>query len=207
MNPRTIVCVARNYVQHARELRNEVPSCPTFFLKPVSSLVHAPDPIRLPPGALVHHEVELGVVLGRRAENLPDDPNAIESCIAGYCVAVDLTARNWQQEAKDKSLPWTLAKGCRTFLPCGPLVPKELLSEDPQNTKLQLRVNGQVKQSDRTSLMVHSIHQLLRAASSFLTLERGDLLLTGTPSGVGPISQGDVLEIEGLGTRTTFEVT
>ena len=202
--PRTILCVGRNYAAHAKELGNpESFGEPFFFLKPASSLLFPPDPIRLPKGADVHYEVELAVVIGSKARRLKSDEEAM-ACVDGYLIAIDLTARNWQNEAKTKGLPWTKAKGCDTFLPCGPFVPKTGINAD--DVKLKLSVNGIEKQNDTTATMIHKVPKLLQYASAYMTLFPGDLVLTGTPKGVGPLTIGDKVTIEGLGTNTTFNV-
>jgi len=203
--PRTILCVGRNYAEHAKELGNPQPlGEPFFFLKPASSLVFPPGPIRLPKGAEVHYEVELGVVIGSPASRLKSDKEAM-SVIGGYVVAIDLTARNWQNEAKSKGLPWTKAKGCDTFLACGPFVNASLVP-DPDSVTIRLLVNGVEKQRDTTANMIHKVPKLLQYATSCMSLQPGDLLLTGTPKGVGPLKVGDKVTIEGLDTRAHFDV-
>lgn len=206
LSPRTILCVGRNYIEHAKELGNVVNTSaePFFFLKPPSSLIQFPKPIRLPLGAEVHHEVELGVLIGSRARRLKSD-EAAKECVAGYFVAIDLTARNWQSQAKSKGLPWTKAKGCDTFLPCGEVVKKSDVP-DPNNVTLTLQVNGVTKQHDSTSLMIHNVWKLLQYASAYHTLEAGDVLLTGTPKGVSALEVGDKVTISGVGSPVTFNV-
>jgi len=203
--PRTILCVGRNYVEHAKELGNAVNlGEPFFFLKPARAIVQPPQSIRLPSGAEVHYEVELAVVLKERAHRLKTEAQA-KDVVGGYFVAIDLTARNWQNEAKTKGLPWTKAKGCDTFLACGDFVPEHAVV-DPNNITLTLKVNGELKQCDSTSLMIHNVWKLLMHASSYLTLDAGDILLTGTPKGVGPLKVGDTVTIGGVGTETSFRV-
>jgi len=202
--PSTILCVGRNYVAHAKELGN-VPNFgePFFFLKPLSSIIVPPHPIRIPPGAVIHHEVEVAIVLGSKAHRIKSETEAMK-CVAGYRMAIDITARNWQDDAKSKGLPWTKAKGCDTFLPCGPFVTKDKVQVD--NAVMRLLVNNVEKQHDSTSLMIHNVPKLLMFASAYMTLVPGDFLLTGTPKGVGQLSKGDTVTIEGLGTSTTFDV-
>ena len=203
--PRTILCVGRNYVDHAKELGNAVNlGEPFFFLKPASSIVQLPDPIRLPEGADVHYEVELALILKKRAHRLKTEEEA-KAVVGGYFVAIDLTARNWQNEAKGKGLPWTKAKGCDTFLACGDIVPASAVV-DPNNVTLRLSVNKNVKQQDSTSLMIHNVWKLLIHASAYLTLDENDVLLTGTPKGVGPLKVGDEVTIGGVGKESTFHV-
>jgi len=186
-----IVCIGRNYKDHAAELKNEIPSKPFFFLKPTSSYVLSTKPIQVPTGINVHHEVELGIIIGTEGKNIPQD-KAMEH-IKGYTVALDLTARDLQQKAKEKGLPWATAKGMDTFCPVGEFIPKHLI-KDPGNLELWLKVDGVDKQRGNTSDMIFKIPQLIEHISSIMKLETGDLILTGTPSGVGPILPGQSIE-------------
>jgi len=188
-----IVAIGRNYAQHAKELGNAVPTSPFFFLKPTTSYLplNSNSQIRLPPGCEVHHEVELGVVIGKTASKISSQ-NAYDY-VGGYCVALDLTARNLQQIAKDKGLPWTQSKGYDNFCPVGNFMIKSKIP-DPQNVELWLSVNGKIRQKGNTNQMLFPIPKLLEYITSIMTLEVGDLVLTGTPSGVGEILPGDKLE-------------
>lgn len=189
-----ILCIGRNYVDHIKELNNRAPSQPFFFLKPRSSILHPGEgSILIPEGTKVHYELELAIILGKKLQNL--DPSnfseeAAIDAIDGYCLALDLTARNAQDEVKKKGLPWTIAKGFDTFLPLSKYIPKSSIP-DPHNAHLELKVNDVVKQSDSTNLMVFRIPRILSTMSSIMTLEPGDIILTGTPKGVGPIVPGD----------------
>lgn len=190
---RKILCIGRNYAAHIQELNNTPPQQPFFFLKP-SLLVLHPDgsPFLVPRGVEVHHEVELAFVLNRDLKNLPELflPEEALDAIDGYALAIDMTARNVQNEAKKKGLPWLIGKGFGTFLPLGELIPK-LKIPDPYNIRLQLAVNGATKQDDLLSLMIFPIHKILSYMLAIMTLEKGDLILTGTPKGVGPVKAGD----------------
>ncbi len=187
---RTVVCIGRNYVEHASELGNAVPDAPFFFLKPPSAyLEEGCGAIEVPTEAeSVHHEVELAVVIGSKARRV-SAANA-DSYIAGYALAIDMTARSMQLDAKKAGLPWTRAKGYDTFLPVGKFLPKANV-EDPHDLNLWLKVNGDTKQSDSTSLMIFKIPELLEAVTDVMTLNEGDIICTGTPKGVGPVVPGD----------------
>ncbi|KAH7107639.1 hypothetical protein BKA62DRAFT_684012 [Auriculariales sp. MPI-PUGE-AT-0066] len=187
-----IVAIGRNFVEHVRELNNTVPKEPFFFLKPTSSYLLNGGRVELPRGVLTHHEVELGVVIGRKGRDIVAAD--AESYIAGYALAIDMTARNVQEDVKKKGLPWTTAKGFDTFTPVSSFIPKNTIS-DPHNLNLWLKINGEFKQNGNTEAMIVKIPQLIEHVSSIMTLEEGDLLLTGTPSGVGPIKAGDAISV------------
>lgn len=187
-----IVAIGRNFVEHVRELNNTVPKEPFFFLKPTTSYLANGGNIELPRGTIVHHEVELGVVIGRRGRDIPSAQ--AESYIAGYALAIDMTGRNIQDDVKKKGLPWTTAKGFDTFTPIGPFIPKSSIS-DPHNLNLWLKINGEFKQNGNTEAMIVKIPRLIEHVSSIMTLEEGDLILTGTPSGVGPVNAGDKISV------------
>jgi 2-keto-4-pentenoate hydratase/2-oxohepta-3-ene-1,7-dioic acid hydratase in catechol pathway len=194
--PTKIVCVGRNYVAHANELGHEVPVEPLLFLKPPSSLLAPDGTIELPPLSVsnrVDHEAELAVVIGKRARGVSADEAA--AYVFGCTVAGDITARDLQK----KDGQWTRAKGMDTFCPTGPVVVTGL---DPQAQVIACRVNGELRQRGSTRDMIFSVASVIAYASQVMTLEPGDLLLTGTPPGVGPLHDGDVLEIEvpGIGT-------
>lgn len=192
-NARKILCIGRNYAAHIKELNNAAPQQPFFFLKPSSSILKPNSgPFLVPRGTVVHHEVELGVILSKELKNLPEDFSHEEAldAIDGYALSIDMTARNVQDEAKKKGLPWSIGKGFDTFLPLSEFIPKEKIA-DPYNVRLGLSINGEKKQDDLTSLMIFPIHKILSHMSSIMTLEKGDLILTGTPKGVGPVKAGD----------------
>ncbi|KAI6028886.1 hypothetical protein F5J12DRAFT_808531 [Pisolithus orientalis] len=188
---RKIVAIGRNYSEHIKELGNTRPKEPFFFLKPTTSYVSSGGNIEIPRGILAHHEVELGLVIGKSGREISQE--AAESHIAGYALAIDMTARNMQEEAKKKGLPWSAVKGFDTFTPIGKFIPKSTVL-DPHELRLSLKVNGITKQDGTTADMIFRIPQLIEHISSIMTLEEGDLVLTGTPSGVGPVAPGDNVE-------------
>lgn len=187
-----IYCIGRNYVEHAHELKNEVPDQPLVFLKPASSVIFDGDQISIPnQSSNVHHEVELVVAIGKAGKNIPKE-EALEH-LSGYAVGIDVTARDIQQQAKEKSHPWTIAKGFDTFAPLSSFVSKHHIA-DPQNIDLKISVNGETRQSDNTKLMIFSVAELVSYLSTIFTLQPGDLIFTGTPKGVSPIKPGDTIE-------------
>jgi 2-keto-4-pentenoate hydratase/2-oxohepta-3-ene-1,7-dioic acid hydratase in catechol pathway len=192
--PSKIVCVGRNYAAHAAELGNDVPKEPLIFLKPPSSIVGPGEPIVLTKYSnRVEHEGELGLVVGRRASHLSDTDDAL-SYLCGYTCVNDVTARDLQKA----DVQFTRAKGFDTFCPVGPHIETEL---NPGDVLVECRVNGAVRQLARTSLMIFSVAFVLRWISRMMTLEPGDLIATGTPSGVGPLVANDKVEVsvEGIG--------
>jgi len=194
VEPRKIVCIGRNYAAHAAELGNEVPKDPLIFLKPSTAIVGSGEAVILPEySQRVEHEGELGLVVGRRCSHLGDDADAL-SYLLGYTCVNDVTARDLQKA----DVQFTRAKGFDTFCPVGPHIETELR---PDELQVETSVNGQVRQSGRTSLMVFSPAFLVRWLSRMMTLEPGDLIATGTASGVGPLVANDVVEvrIEGIG--------
>jgi 2-keto-4-pentenoate hydratase/2-oxohepta-3-ene-1,7-dioic acid hydratase in catechol pathway len=199
LRPTKIVAVARNYRAHAQEMKTESPKEPKFFLKPPSSLLRDNGEVILPRvSARVDHEVELAVVMKERVKKwIPID---IEEVILGYTILVDVTARDIQAQAKEKGMPWTIAKGFDTFAPIGPriVLAKDI---DPNNLNIWLKVNGTYKQRGNTNQMISPVEKLVSFISSVMTLEPMDVIATGTPAGVGPMNDGDVVEagIEGIG--------
>src|SRR4026209_1887556 len=191
--PSKIICVGRNYVEHAKELGNEIPRVPLIFLKPPSSIINPNDTILLPPqSSQVEHEAELVVVISKRGRHITSG-NA-KKHILGYTVGNDVTARDLQKTDDQ----WTRAKGFDTFCPFGPWIDTEF---DPADSVVTCRVNGQMRQMASTRDMVFNVGVLISYISSVMTLESGDLIFTGTPSGVGQLKDGDEVsvEIEGLG--------
>ena len=192
-----LLCIGRNYAEHADEMGGDVPDQPMVFLKPSTAVVRGGDTVRLPPQSHdVHHEVELVAVIGKDGHNITK-ANALDH-VAGYAVGLDMTARDLQAEAKEKRHPWSVAKGFDTFAPLGPVAPAEAV-EDPQDLMLRLRVNGETRQEAHTRHMIFSVAELVHYCSQIFTLEAGDLLYTGTPSGVGPVEAGDELEATATG--------
>ncbi|MGA2675026.1 MAG: fumarylacetoacetate hydrolase family protein [Terracidiphilus sp.] len=195
VTPSKIVCVGRNYRDHAAELGNEVPAEPLLFFKPPSSLLKPGGIVRLPAAsARVDYEGEMTLVIGRRVSKLKPDADW-RAVVRGYTLANDVTARDLQK----KDGQWTRAKGFDTFCPVGPLVSDEL---DPEaGLTIETRVNGELRQHGSTLDFIFPIPQLLAYITAAMTLEPGDLVLTGTPSGVGPLKAGDRAEVSipGLG--------
>ena len=192
--PGKIICVGRNYVAHAQEHDAEVPESPLLFLKPPSSVIGPDAPIRLPPQSdKVEHEAELAVVVGKTGRWIQPE-NALQH-VLGYTLANDVTARDLQR----KDGQWTRGKGFDTFCPLGPWIETEF---DPADALITCHVNQDMRQMGSTRDMVFSVRQLVAFASTIMTLEPGDVILTGTPAGVGPLTPGDVVEvsIDGLGT-------
>ncbi|KAH0608893.1 uncharacterized protein H6S33_001121 [Morchella sextelata] len=189
--PHTIACIGRNYADHIKELNNTAPSTPFFFLKPPGTLLHPnAGPVLCPRGVDLHYEVELAAVMGREADDLTAE-NALDA-VKGWCVGIDMTARNYQETAKSKGLPWTLCKGFKTFLPVSGFIPRALIP-DAQDAELYLSVNGEVRQQDSTALMLFAVPRLLQHVTAVTTLYEDDLVLTGTPKGVGKVVAGDVM--------------
>ena len=191
--PSKILCVGKNYVEHAKELGSDVPKVPLIFMKPPSSIISNEDTVILPPqSSQVEHEGELVVVIGKHGRSITAE-NA-RKYILGYTIGNDVTARDLQKTDNQ----WTRAKGFDTFCSFGPWIDTEF---DPADAVLTTRVNGQMRQMASTRDMVFNIPTLIAYISSVMTLEPGDLIFTGTPSGVGELKHGDevVVEIEGLG--------
>jgi len=199
IRPSKIVCLLRNYAEHAKEMNNPVPDRVRFFLKPPSSLVGPGGSIVIPEEVKeLHHEVELGVIVSKGGKNIPTSEAGDH--ILGYILMLDLTARDLQDEAKSKGLPWAQAKGFDTFAPYG----QRLARWGPgewSDRRIYLSVNGTLKQDVNTSQMVFGVERVLGSISRSMTLEEGDLILTGTPAGVGRLCPGDriVAGIEGSG--------
>ena len=195
VTPSKIVCVGRNYREHARELGNEVPVEPLLFFKPPSSLLAHKGTVLMPPQSeRVDFEGELALVIGRRAGKLAADADW-RSYVRGYTIANDVTARDLQK----KDGQWTRAKGFDTFCAVGPVVGSDV---DPEKgLTVETRVNGELRQHGSTLDFIFSIPALLTYITAAITLEPGDLLLTGTPAGVGPLATGDRVDVEiaGLG--------
>jgi 2-keto-4-pentenoate hydratase/2-oxohepta-3-ene-1,7-dioic acid hydratase in catechol pathway len=194
VDPRKIVCVGRNYAAHAAEMGNMVPSEPLIFLKPSSSVIGPDEPIVLTKySQRVEHEGELALVVGRRCSQLGDHEDPLGH-LAGYTCLNDVSARDLQKS----DVQFTRAKGFDTFCPVGPCIESDL---NPADVLVETHVNGALRQTGRTSLMVYSPAFLVRWISRMMTLEPGDVIATGTPAGVGPIVAGDIVEVsvEGIG--------
>lgn len=195
---RKIVCVGRNYVEHAIELGNEVPEKPVIFLKPASSLIFSGDEIIYPSfSSEMHHEVELVLLVGKKVKNA--SLTEAEEAIIGYGVGLDMTLRDIQNELKKKGHPWTIAK----CFDNSAVVSDFILKENRNLTleeEISLKVNEQIKQKEKLNKMIFNPAQLIEYISSLMTLEEGDLVFTGTPAGVSKVNQGDKLfaEISGI---------
>jgi len=198
--PGKVVAVGRNYAAHARELGNAPPEAAFFFLKAPSTLVGPGAPIVIPfdVEGEVHHEAELAVVIGRSARRVPEE-RALEF-VSGYCCANDVTARGEQKALQAKGLPWYGGKNADSFLALGPAMPAAKVP-DPGRLRVMCLVNGAVRQDGSTAEMIRGVAALVAAASRRITLEPGDVILTGTPPGVGPIRPGETVEvrIDGVG--------
>lgn len=187
--PSKIVCIGRNYQDHAAELGNEVPNEPLIFLKPSSALIGHEDNIVYPPQSRrVDYEGELGVVIGKRVAKLKSVAEA-HLAIFGYTVVNDVTARDLQKT----DVQFTRAKGFDTFCPVGPFVETEL---DPSDVTVETYLNGERRQRASTSMLAFSVDTLVQYVSNIMTLEAGDLISTGTPAGIGPMQPGDVIEVK-----------
>jgi len=202
VTPSKIICVGRNYRDHAKELGNEVPTEPLLFFKPPSSLLAPRGVVRMPAASeRVDFEGELALIIGQRVSKLAADADW-RAVVRGYTIANDVTARDLQK----KDGQWTRAKGFDTFCPVGPIVSDEV---DPEaGLTVETRVNGELRQHGSTLDFIFSIPALLRYISAAITLEPGDLILTGTPAGVGPLAAGDRVEVSipGLGVlANTFQ--
>ena len=197
VRPSKILCVGRNYKDHAAELGNDVPKEPLLFLKPPSSLLAPGGSVVMPAlSKRIDYEGELGIVIGRRCRNLGDDVD-VREFIRGYVLVNDVTARDIQKSDGQ----WTRGKGFDTFCPVGPIVSDEIDPCGGAPVTVTTRLNGELRQTGSTADLIFPIAELLRYISAFTTLEPGDLIPTGTPAGVGPMRAGDVVEvaIAGLG--------
>ncbi|KAH7678684.1 acylpyruvate hydrolase protein [Dioscorea alata] len=183
-----IIAVGRNYAAHAKELGNAVPKEPVLFMKPTSSYVRNGGTIEIPLALeWLHYEVELAVVIGRKARDVAE--SSAMDYVGGYALALDMTAREIQASAKSAGLPWILAKGQDTFTPISEVLPKSMVA-DPHDLELWLKVDDEIKQKGSTSDMIFKLPFLISHISSFFTLMEGDVILTGTPQGVGPVKAG-----------------
>lgn len=205
LKPTKIIAVARNYKKHAQEMEESVPSEPKIFLKPPSALIMNNDAVILPAiSERVDYEVELAVIIKNSCRDISEDK--VRENILGYTIFVDVTARDIQRKAMEAGLPWTIAKGFDTFAPIG----RRIIQADKidvSNLDIWLKVNGEYKQQSNTRNMVFSPEELISFISNIMTLEPMDIIATGTPEGVGPMNDGDVIEagIEGIG-KLAFRV-
>ncbi|MBN2556702.1 MAG: fumarylacetoacetate hydrolase family protein [Anaerolineales bacterium] len=196
VQPGKIICVGRNYAAHAAELNNDIPDVPMLFLKPPGTVIGPGESIQLPPQSTqVEHEAELALVIGTKGRWIK--PEDVDEYIFGYTAANDVTARDLQS----RDGQWTRSKGFDTFCPLGPWIETEF---NPADAMITCSVNGQMRQMGSTRDMVFTIRKLVAFISSIMTLDPGDVILSGTPAGVGPLHDGDevAIEIEGLGVLT-----
>jgi len=205
-HPSKIICLAKNYVEHAKEMgvsSKDIPALsvtPSLFLKPPSALIGPGENIIIPDGSdIVHHEVELAVIIGKKGKNIPLKKS--QEYIFGYSIILDITERTIQSAAKKNGKPWFQSKGFDTFAPMGPLIVTADEIKYPQNLPLELKVNNITKQKGNTREMIFKIDEIISYTSSIVTLEIGDIIATGTPSGVGPLNRGDLItaNIESIG--------
>jgi len=196
--PSKIVCVGLNYRDHAEEMHDELPTEPIIFIKPSTAVIGPNENIKYPPmSRQVDYEAELGVVIKNRARNL--EIEEVNKYVLGYTCFNDVTARDLQK----KDGQWTRAKSFDTFAPFGPIIETDT---NPSNLDIQLLLNGEIKQNSNTSKLIFSIEELISFISKIMTLLPGDLIATGTPSGVGPMNIGDKVEvkIENIGTLVNY---
>lgn len=194
--PSKVVCIGKNYADHAREMGGEPPTEPVIFIKPNTSVIGPNDPIPLPwQSERVDHEAELGIVIGRIARNVRRED--ARSYILGYTLGNDVTARDLQQ----RDGQWTRAKGFDGFCPIGPWIVNDF---DPSDRAITCVVNNEVRQSASTSDMLHDVDAIVEFVSGVMTLLPGDVILTGTPAGIGPMKDGDsvTVSVQGLGALT-----
>ena len=187
-----IICVGRNYAEHARELNNQVGEQPVIFLKPETALLQRRQPFFIPDFSTeIHHEIEIVVKINRLGKNI--QPQFAHKYYNEIGLGIDFTARDLQSSLKSKGLPWELAKAFDGSAPVGDFVSKADL--EPLNSiHFNLKKNGEIVQSGTSADMIFSIDQIISFASGFFTLKKGDLIFTGTPKGVGPVVKGDILE-------------
>jgi len=186
-----VLCIGRNYTEHIRELNSPLPSAPVFFLKPDTSVLTRNRPFYLPDFSKeIHYEIELVIKICKTGKNIRD--RYAHNYYNEITVGLDLTARDIQDECKKKGLPWLVSKGFDNAAPLGRFLPKSKLP-DTGNISFHLELNGKTVQSGNSKEMIFSFEQVIVHISRFITLKTGDLIFTGTPSGVGPVKTGDLL--------------
>lgn len=209
LNPTKIICLCRNYLEHIKEMDTSAPTEPIFFAKTINTLITDNKPIIFPKVLYenkecnrVDHEVELAFIIKRQCKNVP--ANQAYENILGYTIFLDLTARDMQIKDRNINLPWYRSKNFDTFGPIGPRITPYSEIEDPHNLNIQLKINGEIRQQSNTINMLFKIPEILVYLSKFITLVSGDIVATGTPSGVGSIQPGDIIEasIDQIGTIT-----
>ncbi|HEX9841483.1 MAG TPA: fumarylacetoacetate hydrolase family protein, partial [bacterium] len=189
-----IVCMGRNYVAHIEELNNARPDQPMFFIKPTTALQPIEHPVQIPPySKKARHELELAALIGKKLRNAKAED--VYAAIQGWAVALDVTLQDVQDRLKEKGHPWEIAKGFDGSCPISPFVPASQVP-NPQDILVRMKVNGQMRHNDSTKLMIWKIAELIADATRYFTLEPGDIVLTGTPAGVGSLEPGDDLDME-----------
>lgn len=199
-----VVCVGSNYAKHIKEMGSATPTEPVIFIKPETALCDLRQPISIPKEfGSVHHEIELAVLIGSTLKQASEEH--VAKAIAGYGIALDLTLRDVQAGLKKAGQPWEKAKGFDNSCPLSGFIAVNEFEGDPQDTELKLLVNGEVRQQGSTADMISPILPLIAYMSRFFTLRAGDVVITGTPEGVGPMASGDQLELSmgghGISTR------
>jgi len=199
-----VVCVGRNYAEHAKELGNEVPTAPILFIKPATSVVELESPLTIPKDqGSVHHEAEIALLISKDAKDI--DAGSAWDYVSHAGVALDLTLRDVQSKLKEKSYPWEIAKGFDGACPLSKWIPLSELS-NKEKIAIQLEKNGELKQNGDSTQMITSIPALIAYMSNIFTLKTGDVILTGTPAGVGPLESGDELKAT-LDNQFSFNTT
>lgn len=189
-----VICVGSNYANHIKEMGSLPADEPVLFIKPETALCDLRQPLVLPEGlGAIHHEIELAVLVGATLRHATVDH--VSKAIVGYGVALDLTLRDLQGQLKKAGRPWEKAKGFDNACPISGFIAVNEFSADPQNTALSLTINGEIRQQGTTADMIHPILPLIAYMSQFFTLRAGDVILTGTPEGVGPLHHGDELQV------------
>lgn len=194
-----VVCIGRNYAEHAKELNNPVPTEPLLFIKPGSCVVPLEGGFKIPTErGSVNYEAEIAVLLGKSLSTHPDEEEVLDA-ISGFAPALDLTLRDVQSKLKEKGLPWELAKSFDGACVLAPFVPASTF-EDLTDIGIRLSINGEVRQDGNSELMLNPIVPMIQYMAAQFSLQAGDVILTGTPAGVGPLNQGDelVLELPGI---------
>ena len=198
-----LICLARTYKKHAHEMNSDIPKEPIIFLKPSSSVIFDGESIQIPKiSKCIHHEVELAVIIAKKCKNVLKKDSM--DYVLGYAIALDITARDLQTKLKKKGWPWSIAKSFDTFTPISDVILKKYVS-NPQNLDITLKVNDEIKQKSNTCNMIFTIEDIIVYISQIMTLEPGDLIMTGTPEGIGEIVAGDILEAN-LGNLLTLKV-
>lgn len=192
-----VFCVGRNYAEHVKEMKSEIPTTPVIFLKPSSAVIRDGEDIFRPSiSKELHHEVELVIAIGSHTKNVSRQD--VPEHILGYAVGLDMTLRDIQSEAKTKGLPWAIAKGFDTSAPVSEIIPASMVRE-PQNLEIRCSVNGTVRQHTAIDKMIFSVNSVIAFISTLFTLDAGDLVFTGTPVGVGTVNGGDIVRAELVG--------